>query len=217
MPLELWFAFVLASAVLLVVPGPTVALVVTYAFGHGRRAAAAIVAGVALGDGTAMTASWVGLGAALLASPTLFEALRWAGIAYLLWMGIALWRARVAGGGGMEDAGEDGREDADAATAPLGRIFGHAFAVTVLNPATIGFFVAFVPQFVDPDRPVAAQAVLLTGTFVALAAANAAAYALLGARAAESVRAPGMRRLLNRVGAATLMAIALLALALRLA
>jgi threonine/homoserine/homoserine lactone efflux protein len=93
MPLDHWLAFVGASAILLAIPGPTVLLVVSYALGHGRRAAAAIVAGVALGDLTAMTASMLGLGAALAASATLFTALRWFGGAYLAWLGIRLWRA----------------------------------------------------------------------------------------------------------------------------
>src|SRR3954454_213674 len=98
MALEHWLAFVAASAVLLAIPGPTVLLVVSYALGYGRKSAAAIVAGVALGDLTAMTASMLGLGAALAASATLFTVLRWIGGAYLVFLvflGIRLWRAPV--------------------------------------------------------------------------------------------------------------------------
>src|SRR3954454_1351383 len=95
MALEHWLAFVAASAVLLAIPGPTVLLVVSYALGYGRKSAAAIVAGGALGDLTAMTASMLGLGAALAASGTLFTVLRWIGGAYLVFLGIRLWRAPV--------------------------------------------------------------------------------------------------------------------------
>src|SRR3954454_7034472 len=95
MALEHWLAFVAASAVLLAIPGPTVLLVVSYTLGYGRKSAAAIVAGVALGDLTAMTASMLGLGAALAASATLFTVLRWIGGAYLVWLGVRLWRAPV--------------------------------------------------------------------------------------------------------------------------
>ena len=95
MPLDHWLAFAAASAVLLAIPGPTVLLVISYALGHGRRPAAAIVAGVALGDLTAMTASVLGLGAVLAASAAIFTALRWIGGAYLVYLGIRLWRAPV--------------------------------------------------------------------------------------------------------------------------
>ena len=84
-----WLAFVAASAVLLAIPGPTVLLVISYALGHGRRSAAAIVAGVALGDLTAMTASMLGLGALLAASALVLAGLRWLGGAYLIYLGIS--------------------------------------------------------------------------------------------------------------------------------
>src|SRR5579863_4925240 len=95
MALDHWLAFVAASAVLLAIPGPTVLLVISYALGHGRRPAAAIVAGVALGDLTAMTASMLGLGAILAASAAVFTGLRWIGGAYLVYLGVRLWRAPV--------------------------------------------------------------------------------------------------------------------------
>ena len=77
MSFDHWLAFVAASSVLLMIPGPTVLLVISYALGHGRRSAAAIVAGVALGDLTAMTASMLGLGAIVATSAAIFTALRW--------------------------------------------------------------------------------------------------------------------------------------------
>ena len=97
MALDHWLAFVAASVVLLAIPGPTVLLVVSYALGYGRKSAVAIVAGVALGDLTAMTASMLGLGAALAASATLFTVRRWFGGAYLVYLGIRLWRAPAVG------------------------------------------------------------------------------------------------------------------------
>ncbi len=94
-----WLAFVAASAVLLAIPYPTVLLVTSYALGHGRKPAAEIVAGVALGDLTAMSASMLGLGAVLATSALVFTGLRWPGGAYLVYLGIRLWRApaHVAG------------------------------------------------------------------------------------------------------------------------
>ncbi|MBO6785197.1 MAG: LysE family translocator, partial [Alphaproteobacteria bacterium] len=96
MSLELWLAFTAASAVLLAIPGPTVMLVVSYALGRGRASAWATVPGVTLGDFTAMTVSLFGAGAVLAASADLFTALKLAGAAYLVWLGIRLWRAPAA-------------------------------------------------------------------------------------------------------------------------
>ena len=85
---EIWLAFAAASAVLLVIPGPTILLVVSYAMGQGWRTALPMAAGVALGDFTAMTLSMLGLGALLAASATVFTALKWIGAAYLVWLGV---------------------------------------------------------------------------------------------------------------------------------
>src|SRR5512143_643131 len=93
MTMESWAAFTAASMVLLIIPGPTVLLVVSYALGQGWRTALPMAIGVALGDFTAMTLSMLGLGALLAASATLFTVLKWVGAAYLVYLGIKLWRA----------------------------------------------------------------------------------------------------------------------------
>ena len=160
MAFEQWFAFAIASAVLLAIPGPTILLVISYALGHGRKAASATVGGVALGDFTAMTASMLGLGALLATSATLFTALKWIGAAYLIYLGIKLWRAPVA---------ENGAADLpDAPKERPGRIFAHAYLVTALNPKSLIFFVAFLPQFIAPNEPhVLARMLELSGVFMA--------------------------------------------------
>lgn len=193
MSFELWLAFCAAATLVLIIPGPTVALVIGYALGEGRRAALAIVAGVALGDLTAMTLSLLGVGALLAASAELFTVLKWVGAAYLVWLGIRLWRAPVG-------------EEADAAIErrPAWAMMAHAYAVTALNPKSILFFVAFVPQFMDASAPVAPQATLLVVTFVSLAALNASLYALLAGRARGVIRRPAVRRAVNRVGGGVL-------------
>src|SRR5581483_6919307 len=93
MTIETWAAFAAATAVLLVIPGPTILLVISYALGRGMGAALPVAMGVALGDFTAMSLSMLGLGALLAASSLLFTALKWLGAAYLVWLGIRLWRA----------------------------------------------------------------------------------------------------------------------------
>jgi threonine/homoserine/homoserine lactone efflux protein len=200
MAFDHWLAFVAASAVLLAIPGPTVLLVIAYALGHGRKAAAAVVTGVALGDLTAMTASMLGLGAILATSAAILTVLRWIGGAYLIYLGIALWRTPI----GAADAD-------DAPRAKSAHMLGHAYAVTALNPKSIVFFVAFVPQFLDATRPFLPQVATLEASFVALAALNAAVYALMAAAARQRLRQPRVRRAVNRTGGSLLIGAGLLA------
>ncbi len=93
MAIETWLAFTAATVILLIIPGPTVLLVVSYALGQGWRAALPMAIGVALGDFTAMTLSMLGVGVLLKTSAALFTALKWTGAAYLAWLGVKLWRA----------------------------------------------------------------------------------------------------------------------------
>jgi threonine/homoserine/homoserine lactone efflux protein len=190
-----WLAFVAASAVMLLIPGPTVLMVVSYALTQGRRVALAMAAGVALGDFTAMTLSLAGLGALLLTSATLFTLLKWIGAAYLVYLGIKLWRAEPH----MPDVSE-------AATAARG-VFLHAFAVTTLNPKSIAFFVAFVPQFIDHQAVLLPQLVIIEATFVGLALLNALGFALAADRLRGRIRQRRTLKWFNRAGGSCLVGI----------
>jgi threonine/homoserine/homoserine lactone efflux protein len=194
MSFQAWLAFTAATLVLLVIPGPTILLVVSYALGRGMRAALPMAAGVALGDFTAMTLSLLGLGAVLAASATLFTALRWAGAAYIIWMGWKLWRA----GGSLR---VEARED----DASPWRMLAHAWVVTALNPKSIVFFVAFVPQFMDPKAGWLTQMLVMEATFLTLAFLNAFTYAALASRARAVARDARAIMWFNRAGGAALM------------
>ena len=100
--------------------------------------------------------------------------------------------------------------DGTDAVPPL-TMLGHAWLVTTLNPKSILFFVAFVPQFIDPAGDFARQAVILTATFVALAFVNALGYAMLGTRARGLVRSPHAMRVVNRTGGSALIGAGVLA------
>lgn len=193
MSIETWLAFTAASAVLLVIPGPTILLVISYALGRGMRGALPVAIGVALGDFTAMTLSMLGVGALLAASSLLFTALKWAGAAYLVWLGIQLWRA----GGTLEVAP---RGDA----VPSLRMLGHAWLVTALNPKSITFFVAFLPQFIDQGASFWTQMLIFETTFVSLAFANALGYSLVASRARSLVRSARAIGIFNRIGGSLL-------------
>jgi len=187
---DIWLAFALTSAAIIVVPGPTVALAVSYALANGRRSGLATVPGVTLGDFTAMTASLSGAGAVLAMSGTLFTLLKLAGAVYLIWLGLRLWRAEPA----------TNLPTQESRPASMRRMFWNAWLVTALNPKSIVFFVAFVPQFVDPARPLLQQFVILEATFLVLAAANIAAWASLAGKLQAAFRRPSTGRLFNRLG-----------------
>jgi len=192
MPLEIWIAFALASAVLLAIPGPTVMLVVSYALRHGRGSGWATVPGVSLGDLTAMTVSLAGAGAVLAASAGLFTVLKLCGAVYLVWLGVRLWRAAP------EAFQVSARQ---AAPGSYRTIFWNAYVVTALNPKSIVFFIAFVPQFVTAGQPLLPQFVTLVATFVGLATVNTVLWVALIGEMRRRIERPGVLRMMSRTGA----------------
>ncbi|WP_282077909.1 LysE family translocator [Epibacterium ulvae] len=207
MDFNLWLAFVAASIALLIIPGPTVLLVLSYALSKGRQVAVASALGVATGDLIAMSASLAGLGALVLASATVFSVLKWLGAAYLLYLGVKLWRsAKDAQGLTALSTGADIQARG---------VFGHTAVVTALNPKSIAFFIAFVPQFLRPEQPLVPQFVILTATFVGLAGANALLYALLADHLRARIARPKIIAGLTRLGGAALVAMGLATAVLR--
>ncbi len=189
MTLETWLAFSAASIVLLLIPGPTILLVISYALGQGWRVALPMAAGVALGDFTAMTLSMLGIGALLMASATIFTVLKWIGAAYLIWLGVKLFRA----GGSFETKART------EATSPV-KMLAHAWLITALNPKSITFFVAFLPQFLDTKAPFLEQMLIFETTFLTLAFLNAFGYALVASKARNLFRSERAIRAFNRTG-----------------
>ncbi len=204
MTFETWAAFAAATAVLLVIPGPTILLVVSYALGQGWRTAFPMAVGVALGDFTAMTLSMLGVGALLATSATVFIALKWVGAAYLVWLGIKLFRA-----GGSLNA-EPRKE-----RIPALRMLGHAWLVTALNPKGITFFVAFLPQFIDAGGDFWTQMLIFEATFIALAFANALGFALVASRARALVGNARAIGLFNKAGGTLLIGAGIATVAVR--
>lgn len=191
-------AFVAASIVILVIPGPTIVLVISQALSQGRRVALASVAGVGLGDLVATGLSMAGAGAVLAASAELFQLLKFAGAAYLIWIGIKMWRTP------MKLADVPIGSDETGSASPLGAVFRDSFLVTVLNPKGILFFVAFVPQFIDPTKAYPTQAALYVLTFTGLGIVNAAGFALAASSARRIVRRPNVLKVVTRTGGSLL-------------
>lgn len=202
---ETYLAYLAATIVVLILPGPTIMLVVSCSLTEGKRAALPLALGVGLGDTVSMTASLAGLGALLAASATLFTVLKWVGALYLIYLGIKAWRTKPE------------LAEALSRMRPVSRrtnIF-RAFMVTATNPKSIAFFCAFMPQFINHATPVLPQVLLLGGTFVILAVINTILYALLAVRARNAVANPRTMKAVNRVGGTALIGAGLLTAALR--
>lgn len=211
MSLEIWFAFVAACSVMLVIPGPTILTVISYSMAHGRRANVPLVAAVALGDSTALAVSLLGLGSLLAASAFWFTVVKWAGGLYLLYLAAKMLRA------GLRAPGNASASDVAAPKAPASRwrLFANTYLVTALNPKGIVFFVAFLPQFIRPGAPIAQQLWILAATFVTLAAINATAYAVFAGAAGRLLASPRAQRRFHLAGGSLLGAAGIWALMAR--
>ena len=196
---DTWLAYAAATTILLVIPGPTILTVISYSLTHGRRANVALVAGVALGDSTALVLSLVGLGAVLAASAALFTAVKWAGGLYLIYLGIKMLR------GGAVALPKEGEVPATQLETHR-RVFLNTWLVTALNPKGIIFFIAFLPQFLRPGADVGPQLWVLAITFVALATLNASLYAVFAASARKFLSTPRALRGFNVTGGSLLTA-----------
>ncbi len=159
--------FLAASAALIVTPGPAVLYVVTRAASQGRRAGLVSMLGIGVGNAVHALAAALGLAAVLSSSPRAFAVVKYAGAAYLVWLGV------------RRLATPEPRADGPRAPDPGARVFRDAVVVAVTNPKTALFFLAFLPQFADPGAPLAPQVLILGATFVAMAMVSDTSYALL--------------------------------------
>ena len=177
--------FIAACLVLLVVPGPAVLYITARSVDQGRMAGVVSVLGIHLGTAVHVLAAAIGLSALLLASALAFTIVKYAGAAYLIYLGLK--RIFSKGNGEAQNLKRES----------LARIFWEGFVVNILNPKTAIFFLAFLPQFVDPARGMIAGQVLILGTtFIVLGAITDGAYALLAGTAARWIRArPGFMNL----------------------
>lgn len=205
MTFEVYLAYVAACVVLLFIPGPTILLVVSYAMTHGRRSAFATIFGVMVGDAVAMGLSLLGLGALLMTSARLFTAMKVLGACYLVYLGVKMWRAP-----GLVD--ESSREIEQASRRGMAL---DAFTVTVLNPKSGMFFIAFLPQFMDGSRPLLPQILLLGGTFLALALTSVTLYALLASEIRKVIENPAVSKAVNRAGGGALIGAGVLTFAMK--
>lgn len=199
-PWPLFSAFLLASLILAITPGPGVLYIVTRSLVQGRRFGLVSVAGVALGNlGNAFAAA-VGLAALFAVSSLAFSVVKYAGALYLVYLGVQMFRSSPAE-----------RPPAVHAAKSLGRVFREGFVVALLNPKTTVFFAAFLPQFLSPDVSPMRQSMLLGFLFVAIAAVTDSAYALAAGSVAPALRGSGVHRIGRRLGGSVFIGLGVLA------
>lgn len=198
---RIWL-FLGAAFAIVAIPGPGVLYVVARSVDQGRRAGLVSVLGVGIGNYVQVLIAAVGLSALIASSALAFEVIRIAGAAYLIWLGISRLR------------------ESDPATVAIGepvsdrRLLGQGVLVATLNPKTALFFIAFLPQFVDPaSGPVASQILLLGTVFVAMALIGDSLYALAAGTLADRFRStPGVSTASRYLSAGVLFLLGALAL-----
>lgn len=207
MTIEWWMTYLLTTVILSLSPGSGAINTMSTSIGHGYRGAAASIAGLQVGLGAHIVLVGIGLGALFSRSLLAFEVLKWAGAAYLVWLGIQQWRAA-----GAIDL------DAVAQATPRRRLFQRAVLVNLTNPKSIVFLAALFPQFVIPHQPQAMQYLVLGVTTVVVDVIVMIGYATLARRIGVWIKGPHQMKLLNRVFGGLFVAVgALLASARRMA
>ncbi len=186
----LFTAFLLITAVLIVVPGPIVTLVISTGATQGVRAALTTVAGTTLGNVLLLASIAIGLNWVVAHAGLLFETLRWMGAAYLVWLGIQAWR----------NAGRSGEELRDTGR----RRFLRGLVVALSNPKTIVFFTAFLPQFLDRALPAGPQLAAMCAAAALMAAVTDLGWAVAAGLGRAWLMKPARAKLLGRIGGGVL-------------
>jgi threonine/homoserine/homoserine lactone efflux protein len=197
MTLELWLLCLAAAIGISLTPGPNGLLSLSHGATFGIRSTVWTVLGAALGFLLVIAASLAGMGALLAASEQAFTIVKWIGAAYLVYLGVRLWRAPVAIAGLARDA-------ATGSVRPL-PLFSEGFMVAVSNPKSLIFFAAFLPQFMAPGTSFLVHLLVLGGTFVVVEIVYELLLAGLAQRIAPWLRQHG--RMFNRITGSTFMGI----------
>lgn len=207
MTIEWWLAYLFTTCILSLSPGSGAINTMSTGISHGYRGAAASIAGLQVGLSLHIMLVGIGLGAIFSQSVVAFEVLKWAGAAYLIWLGIQQWRS-----GGALDL------QAVAMAMPRRKLFRRAVLVNLTNPKSIVFLAALFPQFILPHQPQAMQYLVLGVTTVVVDIIVMIGYATLATRIAVWIKGPRQMKLLNRIFGAMFIAVGtLLASARRIA
>ncbi|KVC78351.1 amino acid transporter [Burkholderia ubonensis] len=196
MSLHTWWLFVATVFVVSAIPGPNMLLVMTHGARHGLRRSSATMAGCLSALVLMLSVSAAGLGVFLEAWPAMFNALRYAGAAYLVYLGVKAWRARVEA-----DAPDADVEPVARQAAPASRwvLFRNGFLVAGSNPKAILFAAALLPQFINASEPTLPQFGVLVATFAVIEVSWYLVYALFGTRIGATLKSQNVAKAFNRL------------------
>ncbi len=183
----LWIAFAAACALLAAIPGPIVTLVIANSLSHGTRAGLLNIVGTICGTTILLAIGGFGMTWVIVILSEWFEILRWAGAAYLVYLGVRQWFAK---GHGLEEHPE---------ARPGKSLFLQGFIVAITNPKTIIFYAALFPQFMDPALPTGQQVLILSITFIAVVPCVDVTYAILAGRMRPLLIGARRARIRNRI------------------
>jgi len=169
---ELFAAFALATTALILMPGPIVTLVIANSIAHGSRTGVTTVLGASVGTAVLVAAGTIGLTAMMAYLSDVFVWVRWAGVAYLAYLGLKHWRAMIGAVRAEEIATVPGAKG----------VFWQGALIGATNPKTVLFYVAFFPQFLDAGLPAGPQLVVMSVAFVVIGLTFDGSYALLAGR-----------------------------------
>ena len=190
MPLETWLAYTFVTASFLLIPGPTILLVISYSLIRGRQAVFALLLGVGLGDVVAMLLSFIGVGLLLQTVSIVFQFFMWIGAAYLIWLGIRM----------LRDESESLELSEKIDPEVWHAIIANAFVITALNPKSIVLFLAFLPQFINSEESFITQSLILGSTFLILAIISVLFYSMLASFTGQQMQLSLIHRWTNRIG-----------------
>jgi len=193
MSVEVWLSFIIASAILVAIPGPANLFLITSTLRGGYRAGVPAIIGVGIGVFTSVLLALLSVSSAIATSDYLFSILKYGGAAYLVYLGVNVWRT--------SDQTPNPRADCEVSRRS---ITVSAFLVSILNPKVLMFYVAFLPQFIDPEMPLLVQAEILMATFVVLALINASIWVFFARVSTQLLKANSLFLLANQTAAVLL-------------
>lgn len=185
---ELYITFVLATAVLIIMPGPIVTLTIANSLAYGTRHGLRTVIGTSTATSLMLIVGGLGMASVFGLLAEWFEYLRWGGAAYLIWLGIQQWRAKAVN-----------LNEAEAHVGPKKSLFWQGFVVSITNPKTIFFYAAFFPQFIDRTADTGPQLALLSVTFLIVATVLDCCYALLSGKLRPMLTSERRGKIRNKI------------------
>jgi len=201
MNFDIWISFIIATAIVTILPGPTMLLIMSHAMSFGSKKTLNTVSGVLLADCILLLLSLMGIGVVLYSSAVAFNIMKWFGVVYLIYLGIKQYQIKAIESEGIvtADKNKSGKH-----------MFLEGFLVTVLNPKLIGFFLAFLPQFISQESTISGQLIVLIPTFLLIVFIVLCGYFLLAEQMKKLISLPKATEILNKISGSTLIAAGLI-------